>query len=175
MFARTSVFSLIAASVLAGCSQQTQVEAPSAAAPATEAGAMLEMPFLMDHVLSTAAYKIWDASGIVNDQQQGEFELRPKTDEEWETVADGGAALAESYNMLMAPGRARDEMWRMYAQQLSDAGLEAFRAAEARDPQNTLFEIGSRIDAACTGCHVHTGIEQPAPQTAEQTAPPPAP
>jgi hypothetical protein len=164
MSGRTFVFSLIAACVVAGCSEQAAVDTSAVPAPAADLKPVLELPFVMDHILSTNAFKIWNASGIVNDQQLGEFELRPKTDEEWETVADGGATLAESINLLMIPGRARDEMWRMYSQQLSDAGLEAFRAAEARDPDNNLFEIGSRIDEACTGCHVHTGYEMPMPE-----------
>jgi hypothetical protein len=163
MSVRTFVLSLVSACVLAGCTEQAPGDAAATAGTVTEAATLLEMPHVMNHVLSTAAFKVWNASGTVNDLEQGEFQLRPQTDAEWETVADGGAALAEAVHMLTIPSRVGDEMWRMYSQQLSAAGLEAFNAAEARDPQNQLFQIGSRIDEACTGCHVHVGIEQPAP------------
>jgi len=159
MSVKTGLFLVVAACALAACSVQgSGDEAESVSAPQPELRSVVNMVLLMDHVISSAAYQVWDASGITNDES-GEYEIRPQTDEEWETVADGGATLAESLNLLMVPDRVLDDAWRMYAQELSDAGMEAFDAAEARDPTNNLFEIGTRINEACTQCHVNYGIE----------------
>ena len=159
MSVKTSLFSAVAACALAACSVQgSGDEAESVSAPQSELRSVMNMVHLMDHMISPAAYQVWDASGIINDES-GEHEIRPQTDEEWETVANGGAMLAESLNLFMVPDRVLDDAWGMYAQELSDAGMEAFIAAEARDPTNSLFEIGARIDEVCTQCHVNYGIE----------------
>ena len=58
----------------------------------------------------------------------------PKTDAEW-TVLEGQALmLAESANLLMMPGRARDQkQWMADAKLMLDAGALAVKAAKAKN------------------------------------------
>src|SRR5229473_4143455 len=58
----------------------------------------------------------------------------PKDEKEWAVVRRSAVALAESGNMLMMQGRARDQGdWMKDAKLLVDAGSAAYRAAQAKD------------------------------------------
>src|SRR6266566_5451167 len=74
----------------------------------------------------------------------------PKDEKEWAVVRRSAVALAESGNMLMMRGRARDQGdWMKDAKLLVDAGNAAYKAAEARDP-NALARLTEQLDASCT-------------------------
>ena len=75
------------------------------------------MKTFMDHVLGPAAAVIWRANGIVIDTQ-GEHDLSPKSDEDWEQIVSGAATLAEATNALMIPQRALDPEWNAYVKKL---------------------------------------------------------
>src|ERR1019366_8499185 len=76
------------------------------------------------------------------------------TDEkEWAAVRRSAVTLAESANLLMAPGRARDQGdWMKDAQILSGVGAAAYKAAQARDAK-ALAALAEPLDASCTTCH----------------------
>ena len=77
----------------------------------------------------------------------------PKSDKEWKLVQDSALTLAEAGNLLMIPGRAKDRAdWMKYAKSLSDAGSEAFKAANKKDAKS-LEDIGNKIDDVCETCH----------------------
>ena len=60
----------------------------------------------------------------------------PNDDKEWATVRRNALTLAESGNLLMMPGRARDEAdWTKDVKMLVDAGNAAYKAAEAKNAQ----------------------------------------
>jgi len=120
-------------------------------------GSVVELATLMEHVISPAAYRIWDKTGVIIDKS-GKHDLSPKTDEEWEKVADGAATLAEVKNMLMVPDRELDPQWDHFANELSKAGMTALKMAEAHD-KDGLWDISGHIDEICTDCHDHYGIE----------------
>jgi hypothetical protein len=68
----------------------------------------------------------------------------PKTDSAWQTVQNNALALAESGNLLMIPGRARDNQeWVQQSQTLIDAAMSAFSAAGARNADK-LAEAGGQ-------------------------------
>ena len=119
--------------------------------------AMVDLPTFMQHVLSPAADVVWRASGTLADAT-GEHNLAPTTDAQWEVVVSGSATLAEATNALMIPPRQRDAAWFELAVVLGNAANDAYRAAEARDAQ-AIAVAGERIDAACTNCHKHYGVE----------------
>jgi cytochrome c556 len=61
--------------------------------------------------------------------------------------------LAESANLLMMPGRAKDQDgWMKDAQRLLDAGTAAFEAAKAKDVDK-LAGLNDQMYAACVACH----------------------
>src|SRR5580693_8042662 len=58
----------------------------------------------------------------------------PKDEKEWAAVRRSAVTLAESGNMLMMRGRARDQGdWMKDAKLLVDAGAAAYKAAQAKD------------------------------------------
>jgi hypothetical protein len=77
----------------------------------------------------------------------------PKTDKEWTNLQYAALMLAESGNLLMMPGRARDqERWIQDAKMMVDAGAAAFRAARAKD-YDAILALNGQIVDSCTNCH----------------------
>lgn len=76
------------------------------------------------------------------------------TDEkEWAVVRRSAVTLAESANLLMAPGRARDQVdWLKNAKMLAGVGAAAYQAAQAKDAK-ALAALAEPLDATCTACH----------------------
>ena len=77
----------------------------------------------------------------------------PKTEAEW-TVLEGQALMvAESANLLMLPGRARDQkQWMADAKLMLDAGAAAYKAAKAKDVAG-IAALSDQLMESCTSCH----------------------
>jgi hypothetical protein len=117
----------------------------------------VDMKTFMDHVLSPAAASIWRVNALMIDAQ-GEHDLSPQSDADWEQLVSGAATLAEATNALMIPQRKRDRRWNFYVQKLADAADKAYRAAEAHDLKS-ISEVSDRLDGICAACHRHYGLE----------------
>ena len=79
----------------------------------------------------------------------------PKTAVEWGELQGKALAVAESANLLMMPGRARDQdRWMQDAKLMLDAGRAAFRAAKAKDVAG-LAAVNDQLYTSCTSCHQH--------------------
>lgn len=79
----------------------------------------------------------------------------PTNDAEWNELRGKTLMLAESANLLMMPGRARDrDRWMADAKLLLDAGTAAFRAARRKDV-NALDDLNDQLYQSCTTCHMH--------------------
>jgi len=79
--------------------------------------------------------------------------IAPKNDEEWTKVRDNALILAESGNLLMIGNRVKDKGdWMKMSKALTDAGVIALKAAEAKNPA-ALFEAGGQVYEACQQCH----------------------
>ena len=77
----------------------------------------------------------------------------PATDEEWGQLQAKTLTLAEAANLLMMPGRARDEdRWMTDAELMLDAGEAAYRAAKARDVP-ALEALSDQLYKSCVTCH----------------------
>jgi Raf kinase inhibitor-like YbhB/YbcL family protein len=77
----------------------------------------------------------------------------PKDDIAWQFVVDNAVAMAEAGNLLMIPGRAKNnDDWMKKAQALVDVGILARKAAEAKDA-DTVIKVGYQIYDVCAGCH----------------------
>jgi len=94
--------------------------------------------------------------GIVKPSSDVVFKFQfdpPKTEEEWATLQNNALNLAETGNLLLLPGRAKDKgEWAKHAAALVETGSQAFKAARAKDSK-ALEEIGNRIDDTCEACH----------------------
>jgi hypothetical protein len=132
---------------------------------------------LMQGLIDPAADEVWLSVTTVM-SQAGTVETRPQTDDDWAKVRHGAIKLVEASNLLIVPGRKvakpgekseapgvelePSEMdvlinkdipgWRARAKALHEAGLEALKAADAKDPDK-VFEIGEQIEEACENCH----------------------
>jgi hypothetical protein len=79
----------------------------------------------------------------------------------WVAIENAALALAESANLLLVPGRVcsngtpvpiKDPAWATFVQQVRDAGMQAYKAAQAKD-QDKMIDISEPLSAACAGCH----------------------
>ena len=127
------------------------------AAPASPLRPYVDMKTFMEHVLTPAAKIIWRVNGVVIDAN-GEHDLAPKSEADWEEIVSGAATLAEATNALMIPQRARDAQWNIYAKNLADAANKAYVAAEARDLKS-ISEVSDQLDGICAACHRYYGLE----------------
>ena len=77
----------------------------------------------------------------------------PANDNDWALVRRSALTLSEAGNLLMMPGRARDDAdWPKDVKMLVDAGNSAYKAAEAKNAQ-ALAGVAAPLDASCTNCH----------------------
>ena len=127
------------------------------AAPAAPFRAQVDMRTFMEHVLTPAARAIWRVNGSIIDAQ-GEHDLAPRTDEDWEQIVSGAATLAEACNALLIPERVRDRDWIRYTQRLAVAAARAYRGAEDHDLK-AVSEVSDQLDGICAACHRHYGLE----------------
>jgi hypothetical protein len=77
----------------------------------------------------------------------------PRDDKEWAAVQRNAILLAESGNLLMMRGRARDQgEWIKDARLLVDVGAAAYKAARAKDA-TALLALDEPLNASCVTCH----------------------
>ncbi len=77
----------------------------------------------------------------------------PKTDSEWTALEGQALMVAESANLLMMPGRARDQkQWMADARLMLDVGADAVAAAKKRDVE-AIAALSDRLMESCTTCH----------------------
>jgi len=79
----------------------------------------------------------------------------PTTSDEWTALQGQTLMLAETANLLMMPGRARDEeQWMADAKLLLEAGEAAYRAAKDRNVEG-LIAVNDALYESCVTCHQH--------------------
>ena len=77
----------------------------------------------------------------------------PKDESEWAAARRDAMTLAESGNLLMMPGRMRDQGdWAAHVKMLVEVGTSAYKAAQEKNPQ-ALAAVAGPLDASCTSCH----------------------
>jgi hypothetical protein len=79
----------------------------------------------------------------------------------WQAVENAALALTESTNLLLIPGRtcanglpipANNPDWTKFVQELRDAGVKAYKAAQSKN-QDQMVDVADTLSAACAGCH----------------------
>jgi hypothetical protein len=79
----------------------------------------------------------------------------PKDEAGWNELQGKTLMLAESANLLLMPGRARDqERWMADSKLLLDVGTEAFKAAKRKDV-DALSALNDQLYQSCVTCHQH--------------------
>ena len=90
----------------------------------------------------------------------------PTTDAEWTVLQGQALMVAESANLLMMPGRARDQkQWMADSKLMLDAGAAAYDAAKKKDVAG-IAALSDQLVESCTSCHRHyrPGYGKPKPQ-----------
>jgi hypothetical protein len=106
---------------------------------------------IMEGAVAPPTQIIWDSVSTIVDAD-GIHENFPRTEVEWEIVEHAAIALAESANLLIMEGRARDPAWIAYAHELTRTSMLARDAALAKDTE-AILDTGEQIYDVCTGCH----------------------
>jgi len=79
----------------------------------------------------------------------------------WQAVENAALALTESTNLLLIPGRncangvpvpMNSPDWARFVQELRDAGMKAYKAAQSKN-QDKMVDAADTLSAACAGCH----------------------
>ena len=79
----------------------------------------------------------------------------PSTDAEWTALQGQALMVAESANLLMMPGRARDQkQWMADSKLMLDAGAAAYTAAQKKDVAG-IAALSDQLMESCTSCHRH--------------------
>jgi hypothetical protein len=113
---------------------------------------MADVKQLMQGAIDPSADVIWEATGTIV-SKSGVENRQPKNQQEWDAVRNSAIVLTESGNLLMMAPRAKDgDLWMKRSQEMIDAGMAAWRAAEARNVDQ-LFTVGGDIYEACSHCH----------------------
>lgn len=136
-------------------------------------GAQMQPASTMSELMVKIIYPASDAIFYITTRE-------PKTEAEWGELQGKALAVAESANLLMMPGRARDQdRWMDDATLMLEAGRAAFRAAKAKDVA-ALDALNEQLYTSCTSCHSHYrtnygGRARPIPPYILPPAPEPPP
>jgi hypothetical protein len=94
--------------------------------------------------------------GIVQPSSELVFEAAaetPQKPEQWTAIENGALMLAESANLLMIGGRARNEAaWARWATALRETSETAMKAARAKDAA-AIETASDEVYQTCEGCH----------------------
>jgi hypothetical protein len=130
--------------LLVACSAEQAPPAPPLALTVKE---------LMERVIDPTADLFWESSGTII-TAAGETSRAPTTDAGWQAAVNAAATLVEAGNLLMLPGRARDDKeWMQFARQLQGSAAAGMKAAQTKD-EKAVFDTGGEIFLACRGCHM---------------------
>jgi cytochrome c556 len=78
----------------------------------------------------------------------------PKNDVDWNIVKNNAMTLAESGNLLMMPGRARDQdEWVKDSRWMIEVASKAYKAAQAKNMQGIL-DLSEDLANTCIKCHL---------------------
>jgi hypothetical protein len=154
--------------LLATCGLSLLAQAPSTNA-ATPPQVHADLNQLMRGVLYPAANVVFSAQA----DDPGEVKSIPGHDPSmstdpltstfggWVAVENAALALAGSANLLTIPERrcsngapvpTKDPAWAMFVQEVRDASMKAYKAAQAKD-QDKMIELSETLSTACAGCH----------------------
>jgi hypothetical protein len=79
----------------------------------------------------------------------------------WQAIENAALALAESANLLLIPGRncsngvpapTRDPTWEKFVQDVRDASMKSYKAAQAKD-QAQMIATAETLSTSCANCH----------------------
>jgi hypothetical protein len=161
-----NLFLIMLVGVVASCNSAPAPEAPKApAAPAGEAHANLAQ--LMRSIMFPNSNVIFfaqsnDPAKVKQDKDpSAATDVLASTYGGWGAVENSSLALVEAANLLTLPGRKcsngkdvpiNNADWGKFVQQLRDAGMTAYKAAQSKN-QDNIVAATDPLTNACGGCH----------------------
>ena len=77
----------------------------------------------------------------------------PKSDVDWNSLSNQALTLAEAGNLLMLPGRSREqENWVKFSGMMIEAGSAAFKASQAKNIEG-VRAVNDMLYRSCVECH----------------------
>ena len=146
-------------------------QAKPAAAPARQPAAPTAR--VHGNLLQVMRGVIYPASNVVFAAQEDPAAIKPAADPStspnplsssyggWTAVENAGITLAESANLLTLPGRTcangkpvpmRNADWAPLVQELRDAGMSVYKAAQTKNV-DTMLEAVDKMTVSCSNCH----------------------
>lgn len=109
---------------------------------------------LMKNKVQPTAQFYWDAVRFVSDDE-GEHDIKPTTDAEWEKVRKAAADLQDYGKLLQTDAytTGRNPDWTKFSQALVEIGKQAEQAAVEKNPDK-VFEVGGTMYNVCSACHM---------------------
>lgn len=139
----------LALSLLLGCHSPAP---PTASASQASFDTTISVKELMGWMIDPGAGAIWASTGS-EQTAEGTRDFAPTTDEEWTRLRSHAVTVLESGNLLMLPGRARDQdNWMKLSRAMTDTARTVLEAIEAKDTE-ALFATGGDLYQTCTDCH----------------------
>jgi hypothetical protein len=140
---------LAALPLLSGCGASEPPAAPVAKVSFDTTTGVKE---LMGWMIDPSAGALWGATGS-EVTAEGTRDFAPVTDDEWNRLRGHAVTVAESGNLLMMDGRARDQgEWIALSRAMTEKAHAVLAAIEAKD-KDSLFAAGGDLYQACTDCH----------------------
>src|ERR1700674_1058129 len=135
--------------------QAPQAQVPQTPAPQAETPPAAPSPVptvrpvgTMSELMVKVIYPYSDAMFYIGRAQ-------PKNDVEWEDLQGKALALAELGNLLMMPGRAKDQdRWMRDWRLLVEAGAAPYKATKDKDV-DAVLALNEQLVDSCTTCHMH--------------------
>ncbi len=139
----------------------------AAAAPAAGPSTNANMAQLMKGIFYPASNVIFAAQSDNPDEVKPAKDPSTATDPlqsaygKWQAVENAGLAIADAASLLSIPGRkcssgvmapVRNADWAKFVVGVRAAGLDAYKAAQAKD-QDKILEVADTITTACANCH----------------------
>jgi hypothetical protein len=158
---------------------QTPSKSPEPAQPATPA---MQVPSNLNQLMRGVLYP---ASNVVFSSQNdnpADAKAAPGQDPSlatdplvstfggWQAVENAALALADASNLLLIPGRScangvpvpmNNPDWLKFVQQLRDAGMKAYKAAQTKN-QDNMIAASDTLTEACANCHRKWREKRPA-------------
>jgi len=145
----------LGACLVAACSapaekaqQQAQGGTATTSAPTVQSPVSInaEMVRVVDH----AAHQLWNA------EKEG---MAPKTEADWENLVEHATQIAAAGALIRLEGTGPNDRtfvqepdWQKFGAAVSNAGVAALKAAEAKN-QAALVTANGQLVEACEGCH----------------------
>jgi hypothetical protein len=164
---------LLAAVVAGGCGGTAPPPAPAAPAPrsyANLAQLMRGIPFPNSNIVFDTQTTDPGAAREGDARGSGATADFSHVYGGWQAVENSALSVAETATLIMVPGRTCEngrpapverEDYRQFANQLADAGLAAYKAAQSRS-LDAMVEVSGTVADACAACHeVYRDKEDP--------------